>query len=678
MLFSKPVVWRFWMAGVFGALMTQTPIAQSGIVAEHARVIVHMRGSAVTSSGRMTTLAVPAHHAQALGARLGLALSDGRTLGPDTQVMFAQGLSSAVLAQRLRADPAVAWAEPDQRRFIAVATAPNDPLYGPGQPAPVTPAAGQWSLRAPTTNELSGIDVETAWGVVQPLLAGGLGVVVAVLDSGVRLDHPDFGDTLLPGYDFVDQDYGPTGAPLGTFITAGDPNGWDPNPSDPGDWVTAADSAAGVLSGCPVADSSWHGTQTAGLVGAVTGNGIGMASVGANLLQVLPVRVMGKCGGWDSDIMAGMRWAAGLSVPGVPQNSHPARVLNLSLGSAGACTSTYQAVTAELNAIGVVVVASAGNDSLAVNTPANCSGVVAVGAVRQMGTKAGYASLGPEVVISAPGGNCVNATGTCLYPIVSTVNWGKQAPGANGYSDGDLAPALGTSFSAPQVAGTVGLMLSVNPALDAAQVVQILRQSARTFPASGDPTITACTAPGTLPGQEQNECYCTTSTCGGGMLDAGSAVQHALTLVSHQPVARIGWLPTPILVGQHVVLSGSSSIAPVGTTITSYRWQITNGQAHAGWLSAAETTAVSPTLKILSAGPFTVSLTVTDSTGATHTATRSAEAWLTTVNAPLNRSSQTPRGGMAFDAFDLAWLLLGLLGLLIWPRRWSERVISRP
>ncbi|MEX8496614.1 S8 family peptidase [Leptothrix ochracea] len=654
--------------------MTQTPVAQSGVAAERGRVIVHMQSP--SAHGRLTTLAttsgsgaaVAVQHAQALGVRLGLALKDGRTLGPDTQVIFAQGLSSEALAQRLRTDPAVAWAAPDQRRFLAVA--PNDSLYGPGQPSPVTPTVGQWYLRAPTSAEPAGIDVETAWDMALPLLSSRPAVVVAVLDSGVRLDHPDFSGKLLSGYDFVDQDYGPTGNPLGTFITAGDNDGWDADPSDPGDWVTSADSlGSGVLSGCPVSDSSWHGTQTTGIVGAATNNGIGMASVGSSL-QVLPVRVMGKCGGWDSDIIAGMRWAAGLSVPGVPQNTHPARVLNLSLGSAGACAASYQAVAAELNALGVMIVASAGNDSLAVNAPANCPGVLAVGALRQMGSKAGYSSLGPEVVVSAPGGNCVNATGTCLYPILSTTNGGKQTPGLNGYSDGDLAPALGTSFSAPQVAGTVGLMLSVNPALDSAQVAQILGQSARTFPASGDPTIVACTAPGTLAGQEQNECYCTISTCGGGMLDAGAAVQDALMRISHQPLARIGLLPSPLLVGQSVVLNGATSIAPVGATITSYRWQITDGQNRVQWLTAQATTTATPTLKILSAGAFSVSLTVTDSTGATHTASRSGDAQLTVVTGVLDRTRPTVRTGMALDGLDLL-ALMGVL-LLFGIRRWRQ------
>src|SRR5207245_9881353 len=111
-------------------------------------------------------------------------------------------------------------------------------------------------------------------------------------------------------------------------------------------------------------NSSWHGTQVAGLIGAATNNGVGMASVGRNVM-ILPVRVLGKCNGLDSDIQAAMRWAAGIAVPGVPDNPNPAKVVNLSLGGSGSCGS-YQAVVNELNAVGVTVVASAGNAGVAV------------------------------------------------------------------------------------------------------------------------------------------------------------------------------------------------------------------------------------------------------------------------------------------------------------------------
>ena len=155
-------------------------------------------------------------------------------------------------------------------------------------------------------------------------------------------------------------------------------------------------------------DSSWHGTQTSGLIGALTNNGIGMASVARNV-RILPVRALGKCGGFDSDIIAAMRWAAGLDVPGTPVNPTPARVLNLSLGGESACTSAYTDTVAEINAAGAVVVVSAGNSTgHAAGAPANCTGVIAVAGLRHAGSKVGFADLGPAISISAPAGNCVN------------------------------------------------------------------------------------------------------------------------------------------------------------------------------------------------------------------------------------------------------------------------------
>ena len=166
------------------------------------------------------------------------------------------------------------------------------------------------------------------------------------------------------------------------------------------------------------------------MIAALTNNGLGMASVGRNV-RVLPVRALGKCFGYDSDIIAGMRWAAGLTVPGVPANSTPARVINLSLGADGPCTAAYQAVVNELVAAGTMIVAAAGNSAgHAVGAPANCVGVIAVAGLRHAGTKVGFSDLGPEIAISAPAGNCVNMTAgsPCLYPILTTSNSGATVP----------------------------------------------------------------------------------------------------------------------------------------------------------------------------------------------------------------------------------------------------------
>jgi serine protease len=320
---------------------------------------------------------------------------------------------------------------------------------------------------------------------------------------------------------------------------ANDGDGRDGDASDPGDWVSQAEVAqrGGEFFRCAdsAEPSSWHGTQVSGLIAAVTHNGIGMASTAPGA-RVLPVRVLGKCGGRDSDIIAGMRWAAGLSVPGVPANPHPARVINLSLGGEGSCSAPYRDAVDEITAAGTVIVAAAGNSSgHAVATPASCPGVIAVAGLRHVGTKVGFSSLGSEVAISAPGGNCVNeaAGSVCLYPMLSTTDSGATGPAGAAYTDSFNA-SVGTSFSAPLVAGVAALLLSVDPTLTPAQVKELIQRTARPFAAPGSIASSSaapeCTAPQvTLGGRpvDQLECYCTSATCGTGMLDAAAALSAA-------------------------------------------------------------------------------------------------------------------------------------------------------
>ena len=483
-----------------------------------ARVIVRFRDDAAVERERVARPGVePAlRMARVLGERHGLALRDGASPAPRTQVVLARDVPVDVLVARLRADPLVEWVEADQRQRIAQSVLPNDPLYPAGQ-MPPTPAVGQWYLRAPNATEVAAIDAPAAWAVTQ----GADGIVVAVIDTGVRFEHPDLAGKLLPGYDFVSADS------AGVFLTANDGSGWDDDASDPGDWITSSEDASGFFEGCGVSGSSWHGTQVSGLVGAATGNAAGMAGTGWDL-KVLPVRGLGKCGGYVSDIAAGIRWAAGLEVPGVPANPNPARVVNLSLGSANTCSSTYQSAIDAVRATGVVVVvAAAGNDGVAVNQPANCRGVVAVAGVRHTGTKVGYSNLGRQVTLAAPAGNCFNLSGDCLYPLLTTSNAGATVPSTSTYTSGGDDATLGTSFASPLAAATAGLMLSANPDLTPSTVADRLRASVRPFPPP-DPSLPTCTVPSGFDAVPQLQCNCTTTTCGAGLLDAGAAVALAL------------------------------------------------------------------------------------------------------------------------------------------------------
>jgi serine protease len=156
-----------------------------------------------------------------------------------------------------------------------------------------------------------------------------------------------------------------------------------------------------------------------------------------------------------------------------------------------------------------------------VDSPANCAGAIAVAGLRHIGTKVGFSSMGPEVALAAPGGNCVNLSGACLYPMVTTTNAGRQGPGSNTYTFNEAA--VGTSFATPLVAGVAALLYARDPNLTAAQVRTALTSTTRPFPSSGSGSnVNACPAP--VEKTEVLECYCTTSTCGSGMLDARAAV----------------------------------------------------------------------------------------------------------------------------------------------------------
>jgi serine protease len=533
-----------------------------------------------------------------LGQRTGLKTRRIRELGAGMHVLHLEGVPTGASLEealhRLRADPAVEFAEPDSR--MRPHRVPNDPGF-----------PEQWFL-LPTVSGANGstasaTDAVGAWDVT----TGSPAVVVAVIDTGVRFEHPDLGAVadggkLLPGYDFVGTE------PGGTARVANDGDGWDPDPSDPGDWVSSQDRQFSQFANCPVDPSSWHGTRVAGMLAGLTDNATGIAGVGWSH-RVLPVRVLGKCGGTVSDIIAGMRWAAGLSQPGAPANPSPARILNLSLGGEGACSSAYQAVIDEVTASGALVVVSAGNDGSEVDQPASCRGVVSVTGVRHAGTKVGFANLGPDVTISAPGGNCVNvrAGEPCLYSLDTTTNLGQTSPGQSGYTDRVFSFNVGTSFAAPIVSGIAALMTSVNDGLTPERLVQRIQASASPFPVASSTAVPTCRVPSGPDDLQLSECNCTTSTCGAGMANAAAAAVAAL-----RPIAVVS-APVTASAGATVNLSGADSRGANGRTIASHAWSLVGGTTSLSALAGSQTSFVAPGIS----GDVVVRLAVTDDQGRT-------------------------------------------------------------
>jgi serine protease len=388
---------------------------------------------------------------------------------------------------RLMALPEVAYAEPDQIMYHTL-----DPLGGAPSAAFLTPNdpryAQQWDLKGAW-----GINAPAAWDVT----TGSSSVVVAVIDTGIT-SHAEFAGRTVPGYDFISY-----------ALVGNDGNGRDSNPSDPGDWITPAESngsaAGGFFKGCPADNSSWHGTHTSGTVGATGNNGLGVAGINWHS-KIEMVRVLGKCGGYFSDVLDGMRWAAGLNVPGVPANAHPAKVLSISLGGSGACGPTLQAGINQIIAAGSVVVVAAGNSASNVSgfSPANCNGVIAVAATGPTGDLTYYSNFGVKVKISAPGGE--QSFPNDPNGILSTLNTGLKGPVADTYRF-----YQGTSMAAPHVSGVVSLLFSLYPNLTPAQVLQILQGSATAFPGGG---------------------ACNTSKCGSGIVNASAAIAKATITIS--------------------------------------------------------------------------------------------------------------------------------------------------
>ena len=334
-------------------------------------------------------------------------------------------LNTLMAVKELRKQPDVLSADPN---YIvrAYSTVPNDAYYGL-----------QWNLPL--------INLPEAWDV--PKGKGSKDVIVAVVDSGVLVNHPDLRGRLTDtGYNFVQE--GGSGA--GT------------NPNDPGD----RDPGSGK-------SSSFHGTHVSGIIAATTNNNVGVSGVTWETM-IMPVRVIGSGGSGDANnVIQGIRYAAGLSNNSGRTPSKRADIINLSLGSYGG-TCVYQEAINQARAQGVIVIAAAGNDNRSTPSyPANCNGVISVSAVNIDGTKASYSNYGSNIStidVAAPGGDSGDLNGDG-YPDYILSTGGDDTSGSIDYRYTFLA---GTSMAAPHVSGVAALMKAVHPGLSSQDFEDLL------------------------------------------------------------------------------------------------------------------------------------------------------------------------------------------------------------
>lgn len=463
---------------------------------------------------------------RALSERAAVSLSSVREMSGGAEVVKLPHAMTAAeaqaVAQRLMQDPSVELAEPD--RWVQPLLIPNDPTY-----------SAQWYLHD-ARSEIASANLPDAWD----LTGGSTPVIVAVIDTGL-MSHGDIEPArIVAGYDFVSD----------TFA-GNDGDGRDADPSDPGDWVSADDAKAHSGCGTDAQKSSWHGTHVAGIIGASGNNNVGISGVNGNA-KLLPVRVLGRCGGYLSDVLDGARWAAGVADPYLPLNPNPARILNLSLGAETTCTPLVQSAVNDVVASGAIIIAAAGNTSNSASAiaPGNCAGVIAVAALDRNGSRAYYSSFGSTVALSAPGGaQFVLNDPNGIYSI-SNASTAAPTPSPSGDT---YEYVQGTSMSAPQVAGVASLMLAINPALTSDQIRRKLLATARAFPAGSD---------------------CTTATCGAGMLDAAVALQSAANAVA--PIADAG-TDQAVFGNTVVALTAAGSAAAAPASIAQYTWSQVSG-----------------------------------------------------------------------------------------------------
>lgn len=470
---------KHWLL-VFALLVQSTGAMASGIIVKYS--------DPAMNDGHLASTSMAAKMSEMCGVKL----SYDRTLGIDADLLMlpddiVESEVDRVLGE-LQSDPNVAFAELDEIRqlpeqTVHLLTDKDIEALGLDNEQPdLRPsdrfARFQWAVNGAR----NGINVRDAWDTHT-----GSGTVIAILDTGIA-PHLDLDSALLPGYDFIRRP-----------DIAQDGDGRDADPNDPGDWIPKG--ACGVdENGDPSPsrdrDSSWHGTHVAGIAAARAGTyGVIGVAYDAN---ILPVRVLGRCGGLLSDTLDAITWASGGPVEGVPNNPNPADVINLSLGSPDRCQAAEQLAIDQAVGRGTFIVATAGNRNSPVSgSPAICNNVISTAATNPNGNRSPYSSFGPTVTLAAPGGDFSFGS---RGGILSTYNAGDRGPEGPAW-----AYVTGTSQAAPMVSGVAALVLEKQPFYSPDTTRWVLEASAKRF-----------RSPSTCVG-----------ICGAGLLDAKNALNLA-------------------------------------------------------------------------------------------------------------------------------------------------------
>ena len=469
-------------ADAAGALATSIP-SISGRAALGAAATVKLGHDAIDKAlARLDVQSIARVHGPSPAVVThGVAVADDMGLDGTFRVRFGAGTVPKTVADRLSALDDVVWAEPNYAREASIV--PNDPQY-----------ASQWGLPR--------INCPAAWDHT----TGSAGVTVAVVDTGIDLNHPELAPLIVAGQDLVDWPAGSVPAP--GYVLEGDYMGVDAVPQD----------------------EVGHGTHVAGTISCLSNNGAGVAGVNWST-RLMPVRVLARVRrtadnaisgmGTSANIAAGIRWAA----------DHGARVINMSLGGPSDATVEREAVAYAVSKNVVVCVAmgnagSAGHHDDSPSYPAAYPDVIAVGATDSTDARASFSQQGAHIAISGPG-----------VGIQST------------YWDDTYASLSGTSMATPHVAGVAALVLSVNPALTAAQVGSILRSTAKPLrDAPGDPV--------------PNHQY------GSGLVQADAAVAAAAppplpshTVICHPSIVQLTCHPSLAIICQPSVIKVSCQVS---------------------------------------------------------------------------------------------------------------------